>query len=107
MSAAAVYATIAYLVARLEKGRRTRVVTYVVAAVVIVAISFSRLYLGVHYPSDVLAGLVVGLAWAGFCMAILEAVQWYQRRSPRGTRRHPAQADALLDAPREAAAPER
>ena len=87
MSAATVYATIAYLVARLEKRRRTRVVTYVVAAVVIAAISFSRLYLGVHYPSDVLAGVVVGLAWAGFCMAMLEAVQWYQQRSPRGRRR--------------------
>jgi undecaprenyl-diphosphatase len=102
MSAATVYATIAYLVARLEKRRSTRRVTYVVATLFIVAISFSRLYLGVHYPSDVLAGLVVGLAWAGFCMAMLEAVQWYQRRSPRAARRPGARAG---QPPADAAAP--
>ena len=77
---ATVYATIAYLVARLEKRRSTRRVTYVLAALFIVAISFSRLYLGVHYPSDVAAGLVVGWAWAAFCAATLEAAQRYRRR---------------------------
>jgi membrane-associated phospholipid phosphatase len=57
----------------------------VVATVVVVAlIAFSRLYLGVHYPSDVLAGLVVGGAWAAFCAAALGAVRHARRRGPPG-----------------------
>jgi undecaprenyl-diphosphatase len=54
-----------------------------VAAIVIAAISVSRLYLGVHYPSDVAAGSIIGLSWAAFCMATLEAVQRFaQREAP-------------------------
>jgi len=73
MSAAVVYGTIAYLAARLERRAWARVLTLVLAAALIALIAFSRMYLGVHYPSDVLAGLIVGFAWASFCMATLEA----------------------------------
>jgi undecaprenyl-diphosphatase len=75
MSAAIVYATVGYLAARLQKRRWARWLTLAFAMVLIVLICASRVYLGVHYPTDVLAGLVLGLAWAGFCMATLEAVQ--------------------------------
>lgn len=79
MNAVIVYGTVAYLGARLQRRYATRVATLAVAAIVIVLICASRVYLGVHYPSDVLAGIVVGLAWAGFCMATLEAVELYAR----------------------------
>jgi undecaprenyl-diphosphatase len=81
MSAAVVYTTIAYLAARLQHRHRARVVTMSIAALLVVLVCASRVYLGVHYPSDVLAGTVVGLAWAGFCMATLEAVQLHARRN--------------------------
>jgi undecaprenyl-diphosphatase len=97
MGAAVAYGTVAYLAARLQERHLHRVVTLVSAGVVILLISISRLYLGVHYPSDVIAGVIIGLAWAGFCMATLEAIQLYARnRAPRVLKHeHPplAQAD--------------
>ena len=80
MSATIVYSTVAYLAARLYKRAWQRWVTMFVAAIVITLIAISRLYLGVHYPSDVLAGAIIGLAWAAFCMATLEAVQRFAKR---------------------------
>lgn len=81
MSATIVYTTVAYLAARLEKHNWSRLLTMFLAAVIIALISFSRLYLGVHYPSDVAAGMVIGLSWAAFCMATLEAIQRYSLRN--------------------------
>ncbi|MFN2635570.1 MAG: phosphatase PAP2 family protein [Gemmatimonadaceae bacterium] len=84
MSAAIVYGTVAYLAARLHKRIWARWILMTAALVVIALICFSRLYLGVHYPSDVLAGVSIGFAWAAFCMATLEAIQKFGlRRDPR------------------------
>jgi undecaprenyl-diphosphatase len=81
MSASVVYFTVAYLAARLQRKRAARVLTMMIAVAMVVSISLSRVYLGVHYPSDVLAGVTIGLAWAAFCMAILEAAQLYAKRN--------------------------
>lgn len=84
MSAAIVYSTVAYLAARLHRRKWARWLVMGAALILIALISFSRMYLGVHYPSDVIAGVAVGLAWAGFCMATLEAIQkFWLRRDPR------------------------
>ena len=84
MSATIVYSTVAYLAARLHSRAWARAVTMSIALLVILLIGTSRIYLGVHYPSDVLAGIIVGLAWAAFCMATLEGIQRFsERRAPR------------------------
>ena len=80
MSAAAVYGTIAFLAARLAHRRAVRLGVHLVAACLVLAICFSRIYLGVHYPSDVVAGALLGAAWAAFCAAVLEAAAWAARR---------------------------
>ncbi len=80
MNSAIVYGTVAYLAARLQKHHWARAVTLLSAGCVIVLICVSRMYLGVHYPSDVLAGVTIGLAWAAFCMASLEAVRVFAER---------------------------
>jgi undecaprenyl-diphosphatase len=81
MSSAIVYGTVAYLAARLQQNLASRILTMGLAGIMILMICFSRLYLGVHYPSDVLAGVVIGLAWAAFCMAVLEAAQIYAKHN--------------------------
>ncbi len=75
MNSVIVYGTIAYLAWRLSDRRWLRALTQLLAVLVIIGICTSRVYLGVHYPSDVLGGAIVGAAWAVFCMAALEAVQ--------------------------------
>lgn len=75
MSSAIVYGTVAYLAARLHRRRWARWLVMTFAFMVIVLTSASRMYLGVHYPSDVVAGVIIGLSWAAFCMATLEAIQ--------------------------------
>ena len=57
-----VYGFMAFLLAR-GKSVRTKTGVTLLATVVIVLIAFSRLYLGVHWFSDVLASLSLGLAW--------------------------------------------
>lgn len=62
MLATAVYGFFAVLVAR-EMPGRSRVWPYVVGALVVALLGFSRLYLGAHWLSDVLAGASLGLLW--------------------------------------------
>jgi undecaprenyl-diphosphatase len=57
-----VYGFMAFLLAR-GKSVRTKIAITLLAAVAILLIAFSRLYLGVHWFSDVLASLSLGLAW--------------------------------------------
>jgi undecaprenyl-diphosphatase len=80
MSATIAYSTVAYLAARLQRRLWARWLTMSIAMLLIFLICFSRVYLGVHYPSDVLAGVIIGLAWAAFCMATLEGIQRFSER---------------------------
>jgi undecaprenyl-diphosphatase len=82
LTAVILYATLAYLLGRLETSRLQRRLTLAVAALVILLIGLSRLYLGVHYPSDVLAGYVVGVAWSTVCALGIEALRYFRGRRP-------------------------
>jgi undecaprenyl-diphosphatase len=92
MSSAVVFITVAYLAARLQKTHRARLATLAIAAFIVASICFSRMYLGVHYPSDVIAGVIIGLSWAAFCMATLEAIQRFAKRNAKQVLQHEAPA---------------
>ena len=64
MNSAIVYLTLAVMISRSFDERRARIFTIGSAALLVLAIGFSRLYLGVHYPTDVLGGWTVGASWA-------------------------------------------
>lgn len=77
MMAAVGYLTLGLILSRFVKPLAFKVYVIAVAAVLTVLVGFSRMYMAVHYPSDVLAGWIAGLAWAGLCFLFAE---WLQRR---------------------------
>jgi undecaprenyl-diphosphatase len=82
MGAFITYGTVAYLVGRIGPTARLRHATWFIATLIILAVGISRIYLGVHYPSDVLAGFLAGLAWLGFIAATLTALGYFAPRRP-------------------------
>ncbi|HEX7049379.1 MAG TPA: phosphatase PAP2 family protein [Longimicrobiales bacterium] len=82
MSAMIAYGSVAYLVGRLEPTPTLRRATWILAAVLILLIGISRIYLGVHYPSDVLAGYVAGLAWTSFVISGIHTIRFFAARKP-------------------------
>ena len=64
LAAAAIYTTLAIVACRGVAPGWPRGAVLAAAGAIILAVGASRVYLGVHYPSDVLAGLLAGLAWA-------------------------------------------
>jgi undecaprenyl-diphosphatase len=77
MLSAVTYLTLGALLARLVQQRRMKVYFLCAAIVLTGLVGISRLYLGVHYPTDVLAGWCVGAAWALLCTTIAD---WLQQR---------------------------
>ena len=67
MMSSIVYLTMATLLARSAPELRTKLYCFAVAIILIGLIGLSRLYLGVHYPTDVLAGWCIGCTWAVAC----------------------------------------
>lgn len=77
MLATVTYLTLGALLARVQAQRRVKAYLLSLALLVSVLIGASRVYLGVHWPTDVLAGWCVGAAWALLCTSV---ALWLQRR---------------------------
>jgi undecaprenyl-diphosphatase len=75
MLSAVTFLTIGALLARVERKRRTRAFVMGLAVAMTLLVGASRVYLGVHWPSDVLAGWSVGAAWASLCWFVALQLQ--------------------------------
>lgn len=67
MSSAATYLTLGAMMARVQPRRRLKIYFLALAILIMLLIGVSRVYLGVHWPTDVLAGWAAGAVWALLC----------------------------------------
>lgn len=89
MTSAAVYLTLGALLMRIAKRPLTKFYCMSAAMLITALVGASRVYLGVHYPTDVLAGWLLGLSWALLCWLTERALE---RRAGLTRERAPAQA---------------
>ena len=75
MMSAIAYLTLATLLARVDPRRRVKALVLFLGVAMTLLVGISRVYLGVHWPSDVLAGWCVGAAWAALCWFVALQLQ--------------------------------
>jgi undecaprenyl-diphosphatase len=88
-SSAITYLTLGALLARVQSLQRAKVYVMACAVLLTLLVGISRIYLGVHWPSDVLAGWSVGAAWAILCWIAARRLQ-RSGRVERSTSGQPA-----------------
>jgi undecaprenyl-diphosphatase len=86
MTSAAVYLTLGAMLMRISERRATRIYCMVTAMLVTALVGSTRVYLGVHYPSDVLAGWLIGMSWAVGCWIVERSLE---RRTGMKREQHP------------------
>jgi undecaprenyl-diphosphatase len=82
---AVVYLTLGALLTRLVEPMKLKLYIIGTALFLSFIVGLSRIYLGVHYPTDVLAGWTVGLVWAVLCWLLAERLQkrgWLEKAAP-------------------------
>lgn len=80
LASAAVYATAGVLLAVRARSRGERALVAAASVLILLSVGTSRVYLGVHYPTDVLGGFSLGLAWT---FALVAVAAWRRDVPPR------------------------
>jgi undecaprenyl-diphosphatase len=88
MQSAIIYLTLGAMLMRITSGRLTKIYCFTVAMLLTFLVGLSRVWLGVHYPTDVLAGWIVGLIWASVCWLV--AQHYEVRAGLKAEKRKPA-----------------
>ncbi len=75
MLSAVVYLTLGSLLSRIETNPRIRIYIISIAILTVIMIGLTRIMLGVHFPTDVLVGWIVGFFWATLCWFFMMVLQ--------------------------------
>ena len=78
MSAMAFYGFLIYLCTKFRITKFLKIGIILVLAFIILSIGISRIYLGVHFPSDIAGGYIAGLIWVIFCILILNLIEIFK-----------------------------
>ena len=80
------YGFLGYLVMRSKRKPLSKLGLGIFLCLVILLIGISRIYLGVHYPSDVVAGFIAGSVWLVICISLLEIINLYKQKRHKLTK---------------------
>jgi undecaprenyl-diphosphatase len=80
MAAMAFYGFLVYLCLQLKMNHVIRLVLIGILIFTILSIGISRIYLGVHYPSDVAAGFAGGFIWVTLCVTVFNVFELSRKR---------------------------
>mgnify|MGYP000300465221 CR=1 FL=1 len=78
MTAMAFYGFLIYLIATFKINQFLKFAIIVLCSFLILSIGISRVYLAVHFPSDVLGGFIAGFAWVALCILILNLLKVFK-----------------------------
>ena len=81
MTAMAFYGFLIYLVLTLRLRKSLKYTLVLLFSFLILTIGISRIYLGVHYPSDIIGGFIAGFIWVIFCILILNLLKIFRNHS--------------------------
>ncbi|MBA6151307.1 phosphatase PAP2 family protein [Gelidibacter maritimus] len=79
MSAMAFYGFLMYLFYRFNINVFLKIIIILLLGFLILSIGISRIYLGVHFPSDIAGGYIAGFIWVIFCILIFDLIEVFRR----------------------------
>lgn len=82
MSAMAFYGFVIYLFYRFKINKYLKIGIITLLVILIFSIGISRIYLGVHFPSDIAGGYIAGFIWVIFCVLLFDLIEVF-RRDPK------------------------
>lgn len=79
MSAMAFYGFLMFLMYKFNIQKVLKVLLMFIFALIILSIGISRIYLGVHFPSDIAGGFIAGAIWVIFCVLVFDLIELFKR----------------------------